>query len=348
VAGVLAPLLVEYGVTALGQRIHAKPPVVAAGYFYSLARLLPSVLFFATLSFMLVNLTGILVLGAGLTALLWAVILFGRDLLPTTLWMDLAQNGPVYLGATLGLLLLLLLTYRSTRRARRNRLAPVLTGLITVILTATLLRAAWAEQVLPGRRSAVSTWQRLRVPALAPGAFARGGPGGRGGFRRRPVPNLAWTDLHGKRLSLAALRGKPALVVLFQPHDSELLSLLHRLSELRQEFPADRLGMIVLCMAEDLEIAREAAALAGPAVSRTLPVVTDWGVPLSQNQTFYDDRKPTSVAAFQLRVQGSPVALLLDRDGREQTRDLPLDAAGWQDLRVRVRTFLEEADGEVD
>ncbi len=334
VVGILIPLLLEYGVTLLGQRVHSKAPVVLAAYADSLWRLLPPVLFFTTLSFGLVSLTGILVLGAGLAGLAWTVLLFGRELLPNALWMDLAQNGPMFLGLAATTLLALLLVYRSHRRARRTAIGRVLKLGAGLMLAATVLRAVWVDRALPGRGTAVRTWQRLRTPGLA-----RGGPRG-GPTAQEPIANFAWTDVRGRRVSLADFRGRPALLVLVQPQDNELLSLLSRLTALRRQFPPERLGLLTLCLSEDLEIAHQAARMAGDAAARELPLATDWGRPTTT--FFFDDRRPSSVVSFFLRVRTTPTALLLDRAGRETTRDLSLDAANWQDLIVRLRAVLEE------
>jgi hypothetical protein len=277
--------------------------------------------------------------------------------------MELGQNAGTYFAATGGQLLGLLWGFGGGRRARTSRLGPALALGAVLTLGGTALRAAWAERALPGRITAVTTWRRLRPPALlrarlGPAPTAQRGqpatplPGAgsppptatpRSPDPPRTPPNFAWSDIRGCRRSLTeALRGagqQHALLVFFQPQDAKLVPLLARLASLRRDFPSERLGLLAICLSEDLVAAGQAAELAGPEALLQLPVVTDWGRPITT--AFFDDRHPSSIVSFHLNVRSTPTAVLMGSDGKERTRDLPLDDAGWQDLKARLRTALE-------
>jgi AhpC/TSA family protein len=320
--GVLVPLVIQYLVTLAAQKIHARPVVLPLAYLQSFERLLPPVLFLTSLSFFLVTVTRNLILGGGLAGLLWFVLYFGPAYYPTVFRIDLSQNAPVFLGLMLSVLLLMLLGYQGRRRAKQARATYILAWAAGLVFAATAVQAAWSHLSLPGKASAVASWNRLRESGRRTGD---------------PLPNFAWVDLHGQRVSLASLRGKPALLVFFQPKDSGLLPLLQRLTALREKFKGDGLSVLGICLSEDLNAGRDAARLAGAAA---LPVVTDWGAPASGP---FNPRAPASVVSFALRVGSTPSAVLVDDAGKELTRKLPLSEEQWQDLELQLRAAL---DGE--
>ena len=322
VVALMVPLGVEYAATIAGQMIHSQSPVVPLAYLQSLGRLMPAVLFLSTLSFCLVAITRVLVLGAGLAGLAWFVLQMGQIYYPSTFRMELGQNRFVFMGLTSGMLLLMLAGYRAHRRAKRARVTYAL-GLATgLTFTVTLIHAAWVSLAIPGKARAAATWQRLKDL-----------PGGGRGF----VPNFAWTDLRGRRVSLAGLRGRPALLLFFQPKDGGLTALLGRLARLRQEFGKEGLEVVGVCLSEDLTGAGHAARIAGPEVFRSLPIVTDWGAPAAGT---FDPLRPTSAVSRVLRVTATPAALLVDADGRQVARDLPLDEGRWEELKAQIRSQL--------
>lgn len=322
VVAVLVPVLIQYGVTMTGQKIHATTPVLPLAYLHSFGRLLPSVLLLTTLAFFLVCLTRILVLGAGLAGLCWFAFYFGQPYYPGAFRLDLTQNRFVVLGLAAGVLFLMLLAYRGRRREKRSLRARALAAATALLFLATGLHAAWISLALPGKRSAVATWERLQEAGRKKG---------------EPLPNFAWTDLHGRRVSFASFRGKPALVVFFQPKDTGLVPLLRRLAALRKEFPLSDVGILPVCLSEDLNGARDAARLAGADALEALPIVTDWGGP---SAGAFDRRQPSSVLASTQGIGSTPAALLLDRDGKESARQLPLDEPGWPDLKARLRAAI--------
>ncbi|MFN3647941.1 MAG: hypothetical protein ACK47B_00060 [Armatimonadota bacterium] len=322
-AGVLVPLLVEYAVAMAAQKYHSDQPVVPAAYLGSLLRQLPPVLFLTTLSFSLVASTRVLVLGAGLAGLLWFAIFFGESYYPTVLRIQLSQNAPVFLGLTATVLLTMLWGYQGGRRVRGSRVGRLLGAAAVLALCATSLRGVYQSLALPGKHSAVATWQRLRDSRRLP---------------EDPPPNFAWTDIEGRRVSLATLRGEPALVVFFQPKDGELISLLRRLAALRREYAPRGLEVLAVCLSEDLHLARDAARLAGAPLTRELPIVTDWGLP---NADGFPMEKPPSVVSRALRIGATPTALLFDPEGREIQRGLPVDAASQDQLKLRLEAVLK-------
>jgi hypothetical protein len=323
VAAVMVPLGIQYGVTMLGQVIHAKPAVLPLAYFLSLVRLMPAVLFFTTLAFCLVTVTRVLVLGAGLAALLWFALYAGTTYYPTVFRIELSQNAGVYLGLTATVLAAMLLGYRGRRRAKRAPVTYALGAGAVLLFLITAVGAAWLSLAMPGKARAAEDWRRLR------------------GARREqsdPLPNFAWVDLQGRRVSLAELRGRHALLVFFQPRDGGLLPLLGRLGELRKEFAAEKLEVIGVCLSEDLNAARHAVRVAGA----DLPVVAEWGKPIGDQ---FEPEKPASVAAWALRVAGTPLSVVVDPQGKEIRRGLPLDEKGWSDLKKRLRAAIK---GEPD
>ena len=317
---VLVPLLIEYAVTGAAQKIHSRHPLVPLAYLDSAARVLPAALFFTTLAFCLVVLTRILVLGAGIAALLWFGLYSGQADYPTAFRIDLAQNRYVFLGMTAAVLLLVLARHQMRRRAKRSRMGAALHAGAGVLFAATALHAAWVTLALPNARSAAATTRRLEAGEH---------------HKSDPLPNFAWTDTHSRRVSLVSLRGKPALLVFIRPTDGGLVGLLQRLADLDRDFRADRLGVLGILVSEDLEAAGQAAALAG----RAPELVTDWGS-LPEGAT---PEHPASAVARALHVNGTPAAILVDARGREITRDLPLDETSWTALKAR----LTEAIGAV-
>jgi hypothetical protein len=326
VAGVMVPLIIQYGVTMAGQQVHSQAAVVPAAYLQSLARLLPSVLFLTTLSFCLVTLTRVLVLGAGLAGLLWFALYFGTAYYGSVFRIELTQNRLVFFGLAASALSLMLLGYRGRRRAKRALATRALALLTGLLFTATMLHAAWASLALPGKARAAAAAKRLQGDESPEGL--------RTSYRKgEPLPNFAWPDLHDRRVSLAGLRGKPALLVFFQPGDDGLVPLLQRLSALPDEFNEEELQVLGICLSEDLRGIRDAARLA----RASIPIVTDWGSPGTER---FNPKQPSSVVAWLLEVRGTPAALLVDAEGREVTRGIPLAEAGWKEMQDGLRDAI--------
>jgi hypothetical protein len=302
----------------LGQQLHARPPVQLPVYVIAFARTLPTLLFFTTLAFCLVLLTRVLVLGAGLAGLLWFGLYAGKALYPPVFRIDLSQNALVFLGLTGAALLAMLYGYQGQRRARGAVGARALGLALFLSLAATAVHASWAALALPGKTTAVRSWKRL----------ANKHRDGRG-----PTPNFAWVDQNGKRVSLAGLRGRPALVVFLQPKDGGAAALLSRLERLPRELAAEEIQTLPVFLSEDLNDARDLAALARV----TSPVVTDWGRPGPAEFVAAD---PGSAIAWSLGVTATPLAVLLDDTGRVVRRGLPLDEANWDTLKLEIPRAL--------
>ncbi|MBV9865607.1 MAG: hypothetical protein JO316_09675 [Abitibacteriaceae bacterium] len=323
VVAIGVPLLMQYLTTMIGQKTYAQNTLVPLAYLYSFWHLMPSVLFLTTLSFCLVVLTRVLILGAGFAGLLWFVLFFGHPYYPSVLRIELSQNRWVFNGLTGSFLVLMLLGYRGQRRAKR---APSTYGLAIaslLLFSVTAIHGLWIALAIPGKSSVVDDWKRLETAAKPKG---------------EPLPNFAWNADNGQRISLAQMRGRPALLIFFQPKDSELLPLLNRMARLRTEFTADKLGLLGICFSEDLNGGDEAVRMAGTPATQGLPVVTDWG---GITQGSFDARHPGSVVAWALHVRNTPAALLIGSDGREMTRDLPLDENSWTDLKLRLSSALK-------
>jgi len=313
------PLLIEFGMAMLGQKLHAKPPVQPGVYFTALGHTLPTILFFTTLAFCLVVLTRVLVLGAGLAGLLWFGLYSGKSLYPPVFRIDLSQNAYVFLGLTGIALLGLVWGSGRRRRARRSATGRVLAFALGLTLVATTVHASWLALALPGKTTAVRSWKRLV-------AKHRDGRG--------PTPNFAWVDRTGKRVSLAGLRGRPTLLVFFQPKDGGALPLLSRLSRLPVDLPDEGLQVLAVCLSEDLNDGRDLARFAGASV----PLVTEWGKP---NGGEFDPADPSSAMAWSLGIGTTPQALLLDDAGRIVKRGLPLDETSWDNLKLEIPKALE-------
>ena len=317
------PLLLQYLTTLIGQKLYAQNTVLPLAYAYSFWHQLPSVLFLTTLAFCLVALTRVLILGAGLAGLLWFVLYFGQAYYPSVGRVELSQNAAVFVGLTASCFGLMLLCYRGRRRAKR---APVTYGLALVTCVffgATAIHALWVGLAVPSKGQTLDLWQRLQT-----GNTKKGGA----------LPNFAWTDAQGQRISLAELRGQPTLMIFFQPKDSDLLPLLRRMAQLRTEFASNGLNLLGICFSEDLRGGAEAMHLAGVRAAPGLDVVTDWGDAIKGD---YNPQHPASVVSGALHIANTPAALLIGADGTEVTRDLPLDETAWADLKLRLGAALK-------
>lgn len=332
VVAVLVPLGIQYGVTMAGQKFHSEFPVEPLAYAQSLGRLLPSVLFLTTLSYCLVTLTRVLVLGAGLAGLLWFILYFGATYYGSVFRVELSQNRMVFLGLTASALSLMLLGYRGQRRAKRARTTYGLALLTGLLFTVTFLHAAWATLAVPGKAHAQAAVKRLQRP----GTSRQLTPALREGD---PAPNFAWLDARNRRISLAGLRGKPTLLVFVQPTDAGLAPLLKRLSTLRGEFAKEELQVVAICLSEDLYAIRDAARLAGA----DLPVVTDWGKPLAGS---YDLKQPASVLSWALDVKQTPSGMLLDEGGKKVARGISVAETGWDEMKENLGARLRGEEPE--
>jgi hypothetical protein len=306
----------------LGQRLHAKPPVQPLVYLDAFAHTLPAILFFTTFAFCLVVLTRVLVLGAGLAGLLWFAVYSGKALYPPVFRIDLSQNALVFLGLTGAALIAMLLGYQARRRARGASMTRVFACALFLSLATTAVHASWLALAFPGKTSAVRSWKRL-VSKHRDG--------------RGPVPNFAWVDGAGERVSMAGLRGRPALLVFLQPKDSGASALLGRLSRLPQDLAEEEIQVMVVCLSEDLNDGPDLARHAGA----SLPIVTDWGRPAGGE---FDPADPVSAVAWSLDVRGTPLALLLDDNGRILRRGFPLDEPNWDSLKLEIQKSLAEAE----
>ncbi len=318
VVGIAVPLLLQYGATMLAQEGEHKSPLVAAAYAASFARLFPSALLLGTLAFALVTLTRVLILGGGLAGLAWFVLYFGQSFYPSSFRPDLSQNATVTLGQTATLLLIVLTAFRGQRRAKRAPSAYVFGISAGLLGIATLLTAIVNGQTMPSGRTATATWERLRDGRIR---------------RQDPLPNLAWVDTRGERVSLAGSRGRPLLLVLVQPKDTGLLALLRRLDAVQKEFGTDKLGVLPLVLSEDLGTAKLLADLSGTA----LGLVSEWGRP--GGRTFKPD-EPGSSTAWVFGIDGTPRAVLIRPDGTRSGREIRLEPEAADDLRQQVRRAI--------
>lgn len=323
----LVPLLLQYLTTLVGQKIYAQNTIIPLAYVYSFWHQVPSVLFLTTLAFCLVALTRVLILGAGLTGLLWFTLYFGQAYYPSVARVELSQNAAVFIGLTLGLFTLMLLCYQGRRRAKRAPVTYVLASVTALIFTATAVHALWVALAVPGKAQTTALWQRLQA---------------RNPKKNTALPNFAWTDTQGQRVALAELRGAPTLVVFFQPKDSDLLPLLKRMAQLRTDFAPNQLNLLGICFSEDLHGGTEALNLAGVRPAPGFHVVTDWGGAVKGD---YDPHHPGSVVSWALHETNTPAAMLVSSSGTELMRDLPLEEASWTDLKLRLQTALKHQQG---
>jgi hypothetical protein len=326
VAALTVPLLLQYATTIVGQMIYSKTGVNFAAYGQSFVRLFPSILLLGTLSFCLVTLTRVLVLGAGLAGILWFVLYFGRVFYSSALRVDLTQNSGTVLLFTAAILCLMLAGYRGRRRAKQAPISYFLGATASLLFVVGTLHTAWAHMALPGKASTLAAWERLgKLEVKA----------------ESPLPDFAWTDQRGKRVSLAGLRGAHALLVVLSPKDGGLIPLLGRLERLQSEFSPRGLRVAALFISEDTVAAEDAVALAGRVAKAELPVVTDWG---ENGLGKFDASNPTSVFANKIGITRTPTPLLLDAEGKVISRDLPLDPAQWDALREQLRELLPDPD----
>jgi hypothetical protein len=147
-------------------------------------------------------------------------------------------------------------------------------------------------------------------------------------------------DQHDKRVSLAGLRGRPALLVFLQPKDGGATALLARLAQLPKDLAAEEIQVLPVFLSEDLNDGRDLAVLARV----SLPVVTDWGRPSTGGFAASD---PGSAMAWSLGVSTTPLAVLLDETGRVVRRGFPLDEANWDSLKLEIpKALAGEEEGE--
>lgn len=319
----LVPLGMQYLTTLMGQQYYAQNTVLPLAYVYSFWHQLPSVLFLTTLAFCLVALTRVLILGAGLAGLLWFTLYFGQSYYPSVGRVELSQNYAVFMGLTASLFGLMLLCYQGRRRAKRAPITYSLAIVTTMLFGATAVHALWVALAVPGKGKTLDLWQRLQATNAKKGGV---------------LPNFAWTDAQGRRISLAALRGQPTLLIFFQPKDSDLLPLLKRMARLRTDFAPSQLNLLGVCFSEDLRGGAEAMALAGVRPAPGFAVVTDWGGAVKGN---YDPHHPGSVVSWALYTANTPAAVLISSSGTEVTRDLPLEESSAADLKLRLAAALK-------
>ncbi len=318
-AALAVPLLLQVAATAGVQYFDRKLLPDPGSYGLALLRIGPAVVLLATLSFSLVVVTRVLILGAGLAGLAWMVFFFGQAFFPTAGRLELEQNAPqVWLGTAV-VVILTLACHQRRRRKERSAVGRALGWGAALLCIATGVRVGWAELALPGRSKTVAGYRRLRD-----------------GDRRAtdPTPNFAWVDLVGRRHSIAGMAGKPALLVFLGPRDNGLLPLLARMDALQDEFRGRGLRTLGVFLSRDLTAARDAGWMA----KTRFPLVTDWGGPSSGE---FDQDDPPSVAAWAFRIDGTPKPVLLLPDGRRSRRDLSLEPDRFEELRQHVRAVLE-------
>lgn len=324
---IAVPFLVQVVATGTAQAVHSRLAVEPGAYLAALLRLAPPVLFLATISFILVTFTRILVLGSGLAALVWFILYFGRQYYPTALRPELSQNLPAVVLSTAGLLCLALAAHGGRRRAKGAPATRVLAWGSGALLAVAGTGAAWTHLALPSSATARLSWKRLAAYPRESGL---------------PLPSFAWQDQHGRRLSLGGQRGAPTLLLVFQPKDQGLPATLRRLATLPRRFQADHLGVIAVCLSQDLGAGASTLRHAGAGPWHAIRVGTDWG---ELGQGSFSTENPSSVFGRVVGITRTPAALLLGPDGRELARDLPLDAAAWEDLTERLSELLG-ADGD--
>jgi hypothetical protein len=304
---VIAPMLLLYLATMLGQMLGNQEPVVLLAYVQSFWRLLPTVLLFSTLAFFCVVSIRILIAGAGLAGIIWFIYKAGSNYYPEVLRLGYGQNRSIAYGLTLLLLLFMLLRQNRERRAKDSLMAKGLTMAALAVLLAIVVRSLQLTFATPGKAYALSTWERMDQDTRQ---------------KEDPFPNLAWVDTAHRRVSIGQMAGKPALLYFFTPGDKDIVPLLQQLGAVRTQWPEERLGIIAICMSEDLNAGAEIARLAEQRGPLPYSIVTDWGIPASD---FGIDRVG-SIAAWAFSVEGSPNLILIDAEGRELLRGIGIDA----------------------
>jgi hypothetical protein len=302
---VFIPVLLMYAGAMAGQLMASSEPIVALAYLQSFARFLPTVLLFSTLAFYTVTSMRTLVTGAGLTGILWVAYKFAPSTLagyPGILQFNLGQNRYITFGLAATLLCFMLAHHEGRRRAKHALTSRILGTLTAVLLTATLVHGGWVALALPGQNEAYAKWKRLEgyTPLQSSGSKDND-----------PMPNFAWLDLKHERVSVEMFRGRPALLLFFQPDDRSAVYMLQNMAQYREQKSEERLGILAICMSEDLSSAGEIVRLASAKSPITYPVVTDWGRPGRD----FDEGHPGSVISWAYQPDRTPSIILLDAEG---------------------------------
>jgi len=295
----------------------------------------PGFLFFSALAYGLALIGRTALVGA-MAALYWFAVVAGRNFMPRPLNWTLSQNGGPYLYVGLACLILTMVGYE---RRRRRRGAPYarwlgwLAGGALLLAVLTALKTALLAQ----------DWLLLATDYRPRYARQRVEVGSR-------VPNYAWLDQKGRRVSLGGLRGQMVLLAFWEPGDKELQATLKRLAGWWKDFHGRGLAIIGVGLSDDWYVARQVAR----SEELPFPLVVDLrnvrlaerseepGPELSPEAVGPPGGRPdreVSPLAVALGVQGGE-AVLLDREGRWCEGKLRLGREAAKETRQILEKYL--------
>jgi len=299
---------------ALLQGLIARTNLIALAYVHAFLRSVPPLFFLSALAYLL-SLLGHNQIVGSLAGLYWLVIMGGAKYFPTAFNFFLSQNGPLHLLAGLFLLALTAFWYERPRRGRQSRLGGWTLALGTAALLLALVRGTVAALVTQEWPLVVSDYRRNYAETSV-------GVG-------QSVPNYAWTDHRGQRVSFATLKGQPVLLLFWSPEDKEVPSLLCRLGALRRVWAGKKLEVLAVCVSEDGNLARHFAT----ENKLSFPLVTDL-----ENLREPPHRNSYSPVARAFGGGGTPRGFLINAQGILTRGELPLD----KDQAEELKSVLEE------
>lgn len=260
-------------------------------------------------------------LSVAIVALYWLLILLGRDYLSRIFDFALTQNARPYFLLTLGLLgLTLTVTHWRARVGRRW--SP---GLLALAALGLLL----------GLGAAVSCVTTRHDPPFHPKpvAQAMASQSLRNGF----VPGFWLPDQYGRRTGLHDLGPGPLVVAFWSPARPESVAVLGQLQGLHQQYAAQGLKVVAICLADDWSVAGRFARERG----LRYPVVAETGCHWSDK---LDTCAPLAEA---YEVTDLPAVYLADAGRRLVQRWTGGPPSGWQELAQQLPALLGPAPAGV-
>jgi hypothetical protein len=255
-------------------------------------------------------------LAAAVGGLYWILVLLAGDHVARIYNLSLTQNGVIYGWAGAGLVLLGMLLYRRGDRGR-NRWTRLLAGATVGGFLAAVGSAVWIvsrSHDPPLRQDELSlaiSGQTLRVEERAPGFW---------------LP-----DQTGREFGLHRVDGQILVIAFWSPEAPESVPVLQELAKVEQQFGAQGVVPVAVCLTEDHGASPFFARVDG----YRFPMVTDVGTRWSNS---LNDTSPVAAA---YEVDLLPALVLTDRQRR--VRGIYLEAASadprvlWPALQALLR-----------
>ncbi len=235
--GVLAAITLAAG--AVIQVTWGGTPLVVTAYLHALLRALVPLLYLSVLGYGLCLLFGTPVAG-GVVALYGILVFSGRDYVSRIFNFTLSQNAPVYLLLSGGVLALALLAYCPQRRGE-HRWPPALVWSSALLLIAGVAAASHTLR----RSHDLPMHQDPGMVAIASQHLGE----------NQRMPGFWLPGTHGPRFGIHSLEGKVVVVGLWSPAVPESLQALDLLRRVHDDYGAQGVAVVAICVGEDHALA---------------------------------------------------------------------------------------------